>query len=347
MLMVKQLLLGMVRLPKTIHILLIILFIFLPQLTQAATSIQGHSTLLNPSAYYKLDETSGVRYDSSNANNLNDNNTVDYAVGLLNNAADFERGNSEYLSITDANQTGFDGQSSLCLSFRIKFESVPSSGQAYGFIGKNGGTNPTYSWGTFLYNNAGAQRWYFTNYSGSAEDTFYVSWTPTTGVWYNISLSWTGSDKTTKFYVNGSQQGTNQVGTNVSSIQNTTSSVYVGRHNADNHYVDGLVDEFYYRNSACSGTEISDLYNAGTPLPYDIIVPPPTECIYINNFDMNSTTGQTCVTDGATTTCEYIQSPTSTPVWIESPDLLLIFGVILFLIMLVVMGFLWSPFKKM
>lgn len=61
----------------------------------------GHATLANNLiSYWKLDETSGVRYDSvtTSANDLTDNNTVGSAAGMRNNAASFVAANSEYLS---------------------------------------------------------------------------------------------------------------------------------------------------------------------------------------------------------------------------------------------------------
>jgi len=50
-------------------------------------------------SYWKLDETSGTRYDSNLANDLGDNNTVPYTTGKVSNAADFTASSSEYLNV--------------------------------------------------------------------------------------------------------------------------------------------------------------------------------------------------------------------------------------------------------
>lgn len=78
--------------------------------------------------YWKLDEASGSRADSSgNGNTLTDNNTVasvaqDYwKTGE--NSADFERSNSEYLSISDGSQTGLDLTGSWSFACFVKPES--------------------------------------------------------------------------------------------------------------------------------------------------------------------------------------------------------------------------------
>jgi uncharacterized protein YjeT (DUF2065 family) len=60
-------------------------------------------------AVWHLHEASGTRADSSgNSNTLQDNATVGQVNGKVYKAADFEDDNSEYLSITDALQTGLD-----------------------------------------------------------------------------------------------------------------------------------------------------------------------------------------------------------------------------------------------
>ena len=79
----------------------------------------------NIQGFWKLNELSGTRYDETvNKNNLTDNNTVLYAAGKIGNAADFELDTSEYLSITDAAQTGLDITGEISITFWIKLESI-------------------------------------------------------------------------------------------------------------------------------------------------------------------------------------------------------------------------------
>lgn len=49
-------------------------------------------------AWYKQDETSGVRFDTVDSFDLTDNNTVEFKAGVIGNAAKFVAANSEYLS---------------------------------------------------------------------------------------------------------------------------------------------------------------------------------------------------------------------------------------------------------
>jgi len=74
-------------------------------------TISNHPTLTdNIISYWRLDEASGVRFDSviASGNNLTDNNTVLSAPGIVGNAALFVGANDEYLSIADASQSGLD-----------------------------------------------------------------------------------------------------------------------------------------------------------------------------------------------------------------------------------------------
>lgn len=112
----------------------------------------------NLSGYWLLGEASGTRADSSgNGNTLTDNNTVLARNGFNDTlCADFERSQSEYLSITDAAQTDLDITSSYSAWVKLKMESItndniwlgkwsPSTGymiaiQATGLIVVNHGT---------------------------------------------------------------------------------------------------------------------------------------------------------------------------------------------------------------
>lgn len=69
-------------------------------------------------------------------------------------------------------------------------------------------------------------------------------------------------------------------------------------------------------------------------------------CVYANIPIMTNVIGQSCVTDGATTTCTYDNSPTTTPVIIRSDDLIFALSVIIFFIVIIWLGFMFSPFKK-
>jgi hypothetical protein len=80
-----------------------------------------------------------------------------------------------------------------------------------------------------------------------------------------------------EYYVNGSIQGTTQTG-HVTNLKNSTGVFMLGRpdFNFAGQYFDGMMDEVGLWNKYISTTEITDLYNSGTGIPYDAGGPPPS-----------------------------------------------------------------------
>jgi hypothetical protein len=103
-------------------------------------------------------------------------------------------------------------------------------------------------------------KWYCYYYSGTtwygvASDSNLV-----TGQWYHLASTWDGS--TAKLYVNGSVQTSTL---SLSSISySTATSAKIGSYYTGN-YLDGLIDEVSLFDSALSASDITNIYNSGTP----------------------------------------------------------------------------------
>lgn len=209
---------------------------------------------------WHLDETSGTRYDQSpNGNDLTDYNTVGYATGKIGNAADFKRANSEYLSITDANQTGLDITGSMTISFWIDVNNqseimylvskydTSTNNRSYAirvdtnntlrlFISDNGTTDTGHlleKTATGLLNNAGQQHVCVVFDSANTKIYIYI-------------------DNTAK--VNGASSV-------VSSIYNSNANFVLGAmHDGSNPY-NGLIDEVIVWNTCLTPTEVDNVYD--------------------------------------------------------------------------------------
>lgn len=285
---------------------MLLTFLLLPQQSQAQ-SISD----FNPVSHWTCDESSGVRYDSNttNSNDLTDNNTVLAGVGLAGNACDFEASNSEYLSITDASQLYLDYQTQFALSAWIKLESSPTNPSPFGIIGKRDpASNPLYSYQTLI----NASNFYFEVYQ-SAEDSFGTAWTPSTATWYHLVFTWNGTTKRYRMFVNGTLQGTTQTGTNVGTIQNTVTDFFMGRVNTSGYYFDGLMDEITIFNSDLATSTVTTLYNSGVPLCYD---------------------------------CVASSSPTATSTSANMSDTNFLLVVVIFFLMFIFLGFAFSPLNR-
>lgn len=203
---------------------------------------------------WDLDETSGTRVDANttNSNDLTDTNTVLYATGKQGNAADFESTNTEYLTITDANQVGLDFSTAATFSYWVNFE---SDTDAVVIDKTRAGGAPTNSY--WILHQGGTGN--YNGFSNSAETYLAVLHTLNNATWYHVV--WTYNAGTAEMFVDGVSKGTASNGT---SLTNTTAPFTLGRVNKyTGNYMDGLMDIVEVYDRVLTGTEITDLYNGG------------------------------------------------------------------------------------
>ena len=236
------------------------------------------TTLDNIISHWKLEEASGTRVDATaSGNDLSDVNTVGSAVGKIGQAADFEYSNSEYLTITDASQTGLDINSDFSMSAWIKFESLPTTaGQDAGVMAKfsSSGNNRAYGW-YFKGEDANKMAVFITP-SGASGNRIFVQTsasmvtTGELGTWHHYGVSFDLSSGAVVFYKDGSavSQSTNNAGT-VNSIQNNSLDFRIGHMNqAGAQHIDAIIDECTVTSDIITSGEFSTIYNSGDGIPY-------------------------------------------------------------------------------
>jgi len=214
-------------------------------------------------SWWSLEETGGSRIDDHGVNDLTDNNTVLSGTGIIGNGADFEVTNTEYLSIPDASQTGLDISGDLSINLWLYGESF-SGAHITTFVDKTNANTAGQRSYFFDYDNGG--NLCFQNSSdGTTNSQECVAWTPSTATWYMITLTYNSTSNAKKFYINGSQQGTTQTGTQ-SGIFNSAASLNIGKYSTI--YSDGIKDEFAIWSKVLTTDEITELYNSGVGLTY-------------------------------------------------------------------------------
>lgn len=215
-------------------------------------------------SYWKLDEASGTREDAHGSNDLTDNNTVGVDDGILNDGADFERANAEYLSIADASQVGLDLSGDFSVSFWTKLESWDGF---TGFFSKwsTGDTQRAYR----LINGGEGLLQLNVSSNGANPPGLIETWSPSTGVWYHVVVTYDLSAGTATFYIDGVQLGSPQTG-GATSIHNSSAAFILGRQTTTNdNYMDGLIDEFGIWSRVLDASEVVELYNSGAGLAYE------------------------------------------------------------------------------
>lgn len=237
-------------------------------------------------AHWKLEETSGTRYDAKGYNHLTDNNTVGSDTGVQGTCASFVAANSERLNVTaDSVLSGQVGD--FTVGFWKKFDSLPSSGsRQYDFMyadkiqfASAHNTSGTYYLYAYLRDAAG----FYLN---------QVSWSPSTATWYYIAITREQSTGYVKFYVNGSQQGSTVESGRTADLRTETGLNIGGVTTA---FTDGDIDEVSYWDTVLSGTDLTAIYNSGSGIPYldesDIANSTVLSTSLVSHWEMEETSG--------------------------------------------------------
>lgn len=222
----------------------------------------------NLKALWSLDEASGTRYDyTANNNDLTDVNTVgrstvDYQEGVA--SADFEDTNTEYLSITDAAQTGLAITGSISIGAWIKPESLTED-NGIAIISKylTGPSNDR-SYVLWLVKST----LYYPAFNLSADGDTPVSAKGATalsaGTWYHIVGVYNGTDM--RVYLDGAldTNGSNNPKTYSSGIFDSIAPVILGQPGDIGYWIfDGLMDEAFIFDRALSADEVASIYSDG------------------------------------------------------------------------------------
>lgn len=230
----------------------------------SASSTYGSQNVWNSAfkGVWHLAESSGNRYDvTANANTLTDNNTVASATGKWNTAADFEEGNSEYLSIADGSQTNLDVSGDLTVSTWVKIEDAPTTNEV-DMIASKMDTGPDDLAYSFAYKDvSGTKKLALEITSNSTSGGVDVAADLGTGAWHQVAVSYNSAAGSAAFYVDGAQVGSTQTGL-PTSIRNSAAPFQLGasENPAVNHF-DGLMQTTELSTAARSTGWLNAEYN--------------------------------------------------------------------------------------
>lgn len=175
-------------------------------------------------------------------------------------SADLERGSSQYFTAADS--ASLDASTALTIALWVKLESAVPSNDTFRLVSKGYSANTQRAY-TFDLTFYGTRSLEFSNSTGgSGGGSVTVAYTPPTGTWIHLAVTYASSGGTVKFYVNGAQQGTTQTG-NPTSIFNGNTVLGVGADNAGNNTFDGLMDDVRMWTRTLSDTDIANLYADG------------------------------------------------------------------------------------
>lgn len=211
-------------------------------------------------SFWKLDESSGTRYDAHGSNDLTDNNTVAQGTGnVYANCAEFVRANSEYLSV--AYNSSLLAASDFSVMAWINADSLDSPINT--IISRRETT--TIDW--FLGGDS-TSGWYFMVNNGGTNYFSPVSSDSTTGAWICLVGRFTAASNEVSLFVSGTEYSSTASGSR------TTSTSYPleigGSQYGDptKRYFDGRIEAAAMWTRALSDAEITALANPNDPF-YD------------------------------------------------------------------------------
>jgi hypothetical protein len=280
--------------------------------TPTATPTPTEAPPLGFQAYWTLDQISGLRLDSSGrGNHLTDNNTVGSFLGQVGLAADLERDNREYLSISDAAQDGLDIVGSLTLAGWMNPESL----NGWQILAAK------YDWGT---NNRGYRfdvrapnlLGFIVSPDGTFDSTYLLEanlpFSLSVGTWYHVAAVFDADQRMLLVYLNGDLVASRSV--NYNSIHDSTAAFMLGA-NQDSgsvtQYFDGQLDEWRVYSRALSESEIEDLIAPPDPTPTPTATSTPVPSATPTATETSTPTETP--TDTLTPTATLAPTETSTP----------------------------------
>lgn len=211
-----------------------------------------------PTAYWKLDETSGNATDEVAALSAV-NTSVTYATAILNNGATYN--GSAYHTISD--NSAIKPASDISFGGWINITSTATSYQMFIAKGENAGDTRSYEMRQFgTTSQIEIQCRTGTGQYMQARTTTAIG----TGTWTHVMYTRTGA--TQKIYINGSSDTLASNVTQTTAIQYSTDALWFGQRNGGLR-LNGKLDEIGIWNVALTATEVSDLYNGGSGLSYD------------------------------------------------------------------------------
>lgn len=178
------------------------------------------------------------------------------AYGLV-KSADLERGTPHYF--TRASSSLLQGGSAFTIEAWVKFESITSGGAAaYTIASKrvSGGNREYRFYAGFDGGSTYTLGLQASSAGGSFDRDTAVTWSPSpsNGTWYHVAVTW--SSGTVKYYVDGSQMGSDQ-SAGGSSVYAGTGTFTIGAETTSGDPTDGNISLLRFWQLTRSGSDIS------------------------------------------------------------------------------------------
>jgi hypothetical protein len=219
--------------------------------------------------YWKLDESSGDVADSVGAITLTNTNTVGFGAAKINNGADFS-GTNTNKSLKSSSAPGV-GVGAMTMSGWINVTTDPASNVIYGlFTNVTNNSNQPIGNQAYYWNVAGTKKLRYNRPPlGVGDSLIDYNVTLSTATWYHVVIVYDGSNQS--LYLDGTLVAGPTAQSGLGTDASSANAVSIGarvQSGSTATFFSGKVDEVGLWDRALTGSEITQLYNAGTGCQY-------------------------------------------------------------------------------
>ena len=196
---------------------------------------------------------------------------ITFVSGAGGNGANFNAGSNAFISVQDDVNFSFTNGTTdtpFSINFNLK---LTSNGTQFLISKASGGfSSNAAEWS--MYNSSGSIIVLFANKTTGYLASQFAS-SLTTGVWYNITMTYSGSGTNAgiKLYVNNVSKTQSSINSGTyTSMSNTLSTVNFGQEKAGagSFILNGILDEITIFKYELNATEVGNIHDGGTPIFY-------------------------------------------------------------------------------
>ena len=180
-------------------------------------------------------------------------------------------GIDDYINVSDNANLSF-GNGTTDLPFSISFwtKIAPTSQTTNVFLGKDSGS-PNREYAIGMFGGSRKIRFFIKNQGGNNQQSIDSTTTILDNTWYHIVVTYDGSAGSNAadgmtIYINGNAETpTNVVKNTYTAMSNTSANFTIGKYNASSSNINSTMDEVSIFDVELSSTEVTNIYNSGTP----------------------------------------------------------------------------------
>ena len=230
-----------------------------------AADVKTHATL--PTSLVAWYDMETVNDSTVAALNLTNNGTTPFVSAKINNGADFD-GSDDYFS--RAGDHSYAG-GAYSYSAWIRVDAAPGNNARQRIL-MSGDSTSMNEISLDYFNDAGTLKAeFYRGKPGVGADFYLVNQTFTVGTFFHFVGTYDGT--TLRMYVNGSEIGTGLAASGSGNAA-TTEGFRIGADTGNGSLFNGVVDLVGVWTKALSATEITDLYNSGNGIQYEVVAAP-------------------------------------------------------------------------